>query len=103
SGGDAYILKSIIHDWDDDKALAILKTCRRSIPANGHLLLVENVIPPGNAPHQGKMTDVMMLVQLGGRERSETEYRTLLSEAGFNLTKDVPTEGPLSIVEATPE
>jgi hypothetical protein len=102
-GGDAYILKSIIHDWDDDQALAILKNCRSSIAKHGRLLLVENIIPLGNSPHPGKMVDLQMLVVLGGRERSEAEYNTLLSEAGFNLTKVVPTEGPLSIIEATPD
>jgi hypothetical protein len=101
-GGDAYILKSIIHDWDDESAVAILRSCRRAMPEYGRLLLVENVIPPGNDPHPGKMVDVHMMVVLGGRERIEPEYRTLFVEAGFKLTKIVPTREALSIVEARP-
>jgi O-methyltransferase domain/Dimerisation domain len=102
-GGDAYVLKLIIHDWDDERAVAILKNCRGAMPEHGRLLLVENVIPPGNDPHRGKMTDIEMMVTLGGRERSEPEYRALFTEAGFTLTKIVPTQSALSIIEATPE
>lgn len=102
-GGDAYVFKLIIHDWDDERAVAILKNCRRAMPDHGRLLLIENVIPPGNDPHRGKMTDIEMMVTLGGRERSEPEYRALFTEAGFTLTKIVPTQSALSIIEATPE
>jgi hypothetical protein len=98
-GGDAYILKLIIHDWDDDEAAAILKTVRKAMPKGGRLLLVENVIPPGNGAHPGKMLDIVMLVELGGRERTAEEYETLLGGAGFRMTRIVPTEGQLSIVE----
>ena len=103
SGGDAYLLKLIIHDWDDEQALAILKTCRRAMSKNSRLLLIENVIPPGNDPHPGKMTDLHMLIVYGGRERTEAEFRTLLGEAGFKLTKIVPTHAQLSIIEGVPE
>jgi hypothetical protein len=98
-GGDAYILKSIIHDWDDNQALAILSNCRRVMPNNGRLLLVENVVPPGNEPHQGKLIDLQMLVELGGRQRTEAEFATLLGEAGFNLARVVPTDAQISIIE----
>jgi predicted O-methyltransferase YrrM len=98
-GGDAYILKVIIHDWDDKEAATILKTVRRAMSEGGRLLLVENVIPPGNGAHPGKMLDIVMLVELGGRERTGEEYEALLGEAGFRMTRIVPTEGPLSIVE----
>jgi hypothetical protein len=101
-GGDAYVLKSIIHDWDDESAVAILKNCRRAMPEHGRLLLVENVIPPGNDPHPGKMVDIQMLVILGGRERVEPEYRALFDASGFKLTKIVPIQSALSIVEARP-
>jgi hypothetical protein len=101
-GADAYLLKSIVHDWSDDLALAILQTCRRAIPDHGRLLLVENIVPPGNDPHPGKLTDLQMLVMLGGRERTESEFRSLLSAAGFTLTRTIPTESPVSIVEAVP-
>jgi len=102
-GGDAYVLKQIIHDWDDEHALAILKVCRRAVPENGRLLLAERVILPGNAPDSAKLTDLHMLVVYGGRERAETEFNRLLSDAGFRLTRVVPTEGGFSIVEARPE
>jgi hypothetical protein len=101
-GGDAYILKFIIHDWDDEHALAILRTVRKAMPDDGRLLLVENVIPPGNSPHPGKLGDLQMLLALGGRERTEAEYGALFGKAGFRLTRTVPTQGQLSIIEATP-
>jgi len=102
AGGDAYLLKYIIHDWDDEHALAILKTCRASVPENGRLLLVENIIPPGNDPHPGKILDLQMLVELGGRERTEAEFKSLLGDAGFNLIKVIPTQSQLVIIEAVP-
>jgi len=101
-GGDAYLLKFIIHDWDDERAVAILKSCRRVMPEHGRLLLVENVIPPGNDPYPGKMTDMQMMVMLGGRERVEPEYKALFDASGFKLTRIVPTQGELSIIEAIP-
>jgi hypothetical protein len=101
-GGDAYILKFIIHDWDDDQALAILKNCRRAMPEHGRLLLVEHVISAGNSPDPAKILDLQMLVELGGRERTEVEFRRLLSDAGFNLTNILPTQAQVSIIEAMP-
>ena len=70
---------------------------------NSRLLLIENVIPPGNDPHPGKMTDLHMLIVYGGRERTEAEFKTLLGKAGFKLTKIVPTRAQLSIIEGVPE
>jgi hypothetical protein len=102
-GGDACLMKHIIHDWSDDHALKILKNCRRALPADGRLLLVEMVIPPGNEPHFGKLLDLEMLVMTqGGRERTETEYRSLLAKAGFQLTRIVPTRSPACIIEGKP-
>lgn len=103
SGGDLYILKSIIHDWDDERAEQILRNCRRVMPPDGRLLLIENLIPPGNDPHRGKITDMQMLLELGGRERSESEYAALLAGAGFQISRVVPTGSNLSIIEAQPE
>jgi len=100
TGADAYLMKYIIHDWDDERALAILANCRRAMPEGARLLLVETVIAEGNAPHFGKLLDLEMLLFTGGRERTEAEYRALLSRAGFRLTRVVPTRSPLSIVEA---
>ncbi|MBD2043107.1 methyltransferase [Microcoleus sp. FACHB-672] len=101
AGCDGYILKSIIHDWDDEEALAILKNCRKAmIGKNSKLLLVENVIPAGNEASMSKLVDLEMLVMAGGRERTEAEYRTLLGAAGFELTNIVPTQMPVSVIES---
>ena len=99
-GGDAYILKYIIHDWDDERAIAILKQCHKVMPANGKILVAEQVIPPGNQPFMGKFLDLHMLaVTSGGRERTEAEYRALFEKAGFKLTKIVPTQDEISLIE----
>jgi hypothetical protein len=102
SGGDAYILASVIHDWDDERSLAILKNCRRAMGGAAKLLLVEMVIPPGNTSFFGKLLDLNMLVNFSGRERTESEYRNLLSASGFQLTRIVPTRTPSSLIEAIP-
>jgi hypothetical protein len=99
-GGDAYILKHIIHDWDDERAIAILKQCHKVMPENGKVLLAEQVIPPGNEPFMGKLLDLNMLVMApGGCERTEAEYRALFEKAGFKLTRIVPTQEEVSIIE----
>jgi hypothetical protein len=99
-GGDAYILKHIMHDWDDERAIAILKQCHKVMPDNGKVLVAEQVIPPGNEPFMGKLLDLHMLVMApGGRERTEAEYRALFEKAGFMLTRIVPTPREMSIVE----
>ncbi|MEG3897055.1 MULTISPECIES: methyltransferase [unclassified Microcoleus] len=99
-GGDAYILKHIIHDWDDERAIAILKQCHKVMPANGKVLVAEQVIPPGNEPFMGKLLDLNMLVMApGGCERTQAEYRALFETAGFKLTRIVPTQEEVSIIE----
>jgi len=99
-GGDAYLLSHIIHDWTEEQCLTILGHCRRVMTPTSRVLGIEMVLPPGNAPHPGKMLDMMMLVGPGGQERTEPEYRALLSKAGLRLTKVVPTDSAVSIVEA---
>lgn len=100
AGGDAYLMKHIIHDWDDERAIAIMKNCHRAMNENGKLLLVEMVLPPGNDPFIGKYLDLEMLVMApGGRERTEAEYRALFIAAGFKLTRIVPTQSPASVIE----
>jgi ubiquinone/menaquinone biosynthesis C-methylase UbiE len=101
-GGDAYILKWIIHDWDDEQSIAILKNCRRAMAPNGKLLLVEAIVPPGNEPSFSKWLDLNMLVMTGGRERTEGEYRNLFRAAGLELTQVVPTPSPSSVIEGVP-
>ena len=100
AGADAYILSHIIHDWNDDQCLTILGHVRKAMNPAGRLLIVEMVIPPGDAPHPGKMLDMAMLVQMGGQERTAAEYGLLLSKAGFRLARVVPTNSAASIVEA---
>jgi hypothetical protein len=103
AGGDLYTLKWIVHDWDDERSLAILKNCRRAMHPGARLLLVEAVIPPGNEPMWGKFLDLNMLVITGGKERTEREFAALLASAGLRLTRVIPTKSPVSIVEAEPE
>ena len=101
--GDAYLLKWIIHDWDDERAITLLENCHRAMPANGKLLLVEAVIPPGNTPFFHKVLDLTMLVVTGGLERTAAEHRTLLAAAGFRLTQIIPTQTEMSVIEAVRE
>lgn len=101
-GGDQYLLKTIIHDWDDDDAVNILRNVRRAIAPNGRLALIELVLPEGAPWHPGMMLDLEMLVTAGGRERTAAEYAELLGRAGFRQTRVVPTAGPMSVVEALP-
>ena len=100
SGGDAYILKWIIHDWNDEKSVTILKNCHQAMAEGSKLLLVEAVVPRGSEPHFSKFVDLNMLVMTGGCERTEDEYRKLLASAGFKLTKIIPTASPMSVIEA---
>jgi hypothetical protein len=102
ASGDAYVLAQILHDWDDERSVAILRQCRRAIPVHGKLLVVELVLPPGEEPFFGKWLDLHMLVMLGARERTATEYDALFRAAGFALTRVVPTAAGPSIVEAMP-
>lgn len=100
AGGDAYLLSHIIHDWDEDRCLVILRNIRKAMNAAGRLLIMEMVLPAGDVPHPGKMLDVLMLVVTGGQERTEAEYKILLSKAGLRLTRVVPTDSAVSVVEA---
>jgi len=97
---DAYVLSHIIHDWSEDQCLTILGHDRKAMTPSSRLLIVETVLPPGDAPHPGKILDMVMLVQLGGQERSESEYASLLGKAGLRLMRIVPTSSAASIVEA---
>jgi hypothetical protein len=102
SGGDAYVLSHIIHDWDEERCLTILGNCRRALHPGGRLLIVEMVLPEGDVPHPGKLLDIMMLVGPGGQERTSDEYGVLLDKARFRLTRVVPTASAVSVVEAVP-
>ena len=99
----AYVMKHVIHDWDDERALNILANCRRAVPEDGVLLLVEWALPDGNAPSAGKFADVMMMLMTGGKERTAEEYRHLLGQAGFRLNQVISTSSDLNIIEALPD
>lgn len=99
-GADAYILRHIIHDWDDAKSVRILSRCREAMAPGGRVLVVESVIPPGDEPHPGKWLDLIMLAVPAGRERTRGQYEQLLTAAGLKLTRIVPTQSPVSVVEA---
>jgi len=93
SGGDVYILKQIIHDWNEKKSINILQNCHKAMSGNGRLLVIDAVIEPGNQPNVSKFFDLHMLVTSdGGKERTESEFRTLFEKAGFELTKIIKTK-----------
>ena len=102
TGADAYVLSHIIHDWDEDQCLTILRHIRKVMNSAGRLFIAEMVLPAGDTPHPGKMLDIAMLVWPGGQERTLTEYDHLLSKGGFHLTRAVPTDSAVNVVEAVP-
>jgi hypothetical protein len=97
---DAYIMKHIIHDWDDERCVTILKNIRAAMKPEGRVLIVEAVVPEGDGPHYSKLLDLEMLASPGGAERTANEYSALLAQAGLRMTRIVPTKSPFSIVEA---
>jgi hypothetical protein len=103
AGGDTYVLKWVLHDWHDQGSLTILKNCRRAMPEGGKLLVIEQVLGDGPGSAFAKLLDLeMLIVTEGGRERSAQQFAELFTEAGFRLTRIVPTRSPFCIVEATP-
>lgn len=100
SDADAYILKNVIHDWDDDRARQILQNISYAMAPAAKVLIVDMIVPPGNEPGPAKLVDMQMIVTTGGKERSEAEFGELLSSAGLKLTRVLPTMSPMSIVEA---
>jgi hypothetical protein len=100
---DAYMMKHIIHDWDDERATKILQNIQQAMSEDGKVLIVEVVVPEGNEPHYSKLLDLEMLVSPGGVERTAREYSELLAAAGLRLTRIVPTKSPFSIIEGVRE
>lgn len=98
-GGDAIVMKWIIHDWNDEQSLTIMKNCHSALPENGKLILIEAVVPATSEPHFSKFIDLNMLVMTGGRERTEAEFRELYEATGFKLSRIVPSESPFSVIE----
>ena len=101
-GGDVYVMKWIIHDWEDEKAITILKNCRQHMQPNGRLIIVDCVVPENDEPDFSKTFDLNMMVMTGGKERATAEFEQLLAAAGFKLLRVIPTDVPTSIVEAQP-
>lgn len=99
AGADAYMMKHIIHDWDDERSIKILRNIHSAMNGDGKVLIIEMIIPEGNKPHPSKDLDVLMLVNNSGKERTEDEYRTLLEASGFELTKVIQTNSPYSVIE----
>lgn len=100
AGADGYVMKYIIHDWDDDRCVQILGNCRGVMDPKGRVLVVDHVIPPGNGASWGKLLDINMMVVPGGQERTRAQFRDLFARAGLRLKRVVPTGCPLSILEA---
>lgn len=100
--GDVYLLRKVLHDWDDERARAILRVCRRHMRPSARLLIVETLVAPGNTASYAKLLDLLMLVYTGGRERSEQEYQALLCSTGLELERVLQTASSLSILEAKP-
>ncbi len=95
---DVYVLSQILHDWNDERASAILRNCRRTLADDGRLLLVEGIVPDGPEPDFGKLFDLHMLVLVGGKERTESEWRALLAQERFEFRQVTPD----GLIEARP-
>jgi ubiquinone/menaquinone biosynthesis C-methylase UbiE len=98
-GGDVYLLKFVLHDWDDERCITILQSCRRVMPAEGRLLVIELLVPAGNDVSFAKSQDVNMLVNFGGRERNEAEYAGLFAASGFAPGRTIHVAGELYMIE----
>lgn len=99
-GADIYVLKKVIHDWNDQQAVAILRNCRGALPPHGRVLIAETIIPAGNERDPIKLIDANMLAVTGGLERTEAGYASLLAAAGLRLERVISTSQPISILEA---
>ncbi len=102
-GADAYLLCGVIHDWDDNRVITILRNCRRAMTKNGRLLLVDMLVPDTDSKSFSKLLDLNMLVMTGGRERTQAEFCGLLDASDYRLTRIVPTMAPQSVIEAVPK
>ena len=106
-GADAYVLKGVIHDWEDKEAVLILRTCRAAMSGGSKLLLIERILPeqidPNDELTRAKFIhDINMLINPGGRERTEAEFHVLLAQAGLRLTRVIPMPSPQAVMEVDP-
>jgi len=99
-GADVYVMKKVIHDWNDKQAVVILRNCRDAMTPHGKVLVAETIIPTGNEPDPIKLIDANMLVVTGGKERTQTEYAVLFAAAGLRLERVISTSQPISVLEA---
>jgi hypothetical protein len=99
AGADAYVLKYIIHDWDDEKGVRILQNCRKAMAEEGRVLVVDHVVAAGNKFDWGKLIDINMMVMMGSKERTKDEFRQLFARAGLRLKRVIRTASSLSILE----
>lgn len=102
AGGDLYVLKSVVHDWDDERVVALLQSCRHAMHAGARLLIIERIISGRSGPVHAKVNDIIMLAVTGGQERTEAEYAGLLERAGFSLSSVIFTASGFGLVEAVP-
>jgi len=98
-GGDLYLLKSVLHDWDNESAMTILRNVHSSMDAHSRLLIIESVLDEENHPSIGKMTDILMMAAAGGQERTRAQWESLLETSGFRIRKIHPTITPHSLIE----
>ena len=101
-GGDVYLMKLILHDWDDARAARILAACRAAMVPGAELVLVDMIVPSDHRPSVAPLMDIHMLVMHGGCERTASEYRALVEGAGFRIERIAPTAGPVSVIVAHP-
>ena len=101
-GGDAYLLKAVLHDWEDDESVAVLRSVRRAVPQHGAVLVVEQLLDAGPDPVRTAFSDLNMLVAPGGQERELADYGALLEAAGFRLGSAVPTGTDVFVIEGFP-
>jgi hypothetical protein len=101
-GADAYVLKAVVHDWEDNQAIEILATCRRAMSRDATMILVEREVAPPNEGRDAKFSDLNMLVAPGGTERTQDEFATLFTRAGFRLSRSVASASGVSAIEAVP-
>jgi hypothetical protein len=97
---DNYVMKHVIHDWDDAKSVQILENCAKAMRGKGKVIVIDMVIAPGNEPHFAKWLDLEMLTMPGGRERTEEDFANLFMRAGLRLSRVVPTQAPVCVIEA---
>ena len=99
AGADAYVMKYIVHDWDDDQSVRILQNCRQAMAQDGRVLVIDHVVAAGNRFDWGKLMDINMMVMMRSKERTKDEFRQLFARAGLRLKRVVRTASPLSILE----